>query len=145
MAKLNVLIVEDETGIRCSCQQYVTIIVINIIFRRIQMPDGDFDVSDVKTLVGSGRLVDVMDTVTQKGSTMPLWQFVKFVPPPERRNICNESVAFRFKSCISIQMSLQVLRRRVEEARHPQRHFSGILLLKARPDRRRSQGHPGGE
>ena len=44
------------------------------------MPDSDFDVSDVKTLVGSGRLVDVMDTVTQKGSTMPLWQFVKFVP-----------------------------------------------------------------
>ena len=41
------------------------------------MPDAEFDVSDVKTLVGTGRQVDVMDTITQKGSTMPLWKFIQ--------------------------------------------------------------------
>ncbi|XP_030074165.1 lysine-specific demethylase 2B isoform X1 [Microcaecilia unicolor] len=49
----------------------------------INMPDPDFSVRDVKLLVGSRRIVDVMDVNTQKGIEMSLSQFVRYYETPE--------------------------------------------------------------
>ncbi|XP_075835678.1 lysine-specific demethylase 2B isoform X4 [Microtus pennsylvanicus] len=49
----------------------------------IKMPDPDFTVRDVKLLVGSRRLVDVMDVNTQKGTEMSMSQFVRYYETPE--------------------------------------------------------------
>ncbi|EQB77362.1 lysine-specific demethylase 2B [Camelus ferus] len=48
-----------------------------------RMPDPDFTVRDVKLLVGSRRLVDVMDVNTQKGTEMSMSQFVRYYETPE--------------------------------------------------------------
>ncbi|XP_049644853.1 lysine-specific demethylase 2B isoform X2 [Suncus etruscus] len=61
---------------------------VPLIFREkdglgIKMPDPDFSVRDVKLLVGSRRLVDVMDVNTQKGTEMSLSQFVRYYETPE--------------------------------------------------------------
>nr|DBA23234.1 TPA: hypothetical protein GDO54_014167 [Pyxicephalus adspersus] len=45
----------------------------------IRMPDQNFTVRDVKLLVGSRRVVDVMDVNTQKGTDMSMSQFVDAV------------------------------------------------------------------
>ncbi|XP_048370703.1 lysine-specific demethylase 2B isoform X2 [Sphaerodactylus townsendi] len=47
------------------------------------MPDSDFSVRDVKLLVGSRRIVDVMDVNTQKGIEMSMSQFVRYYETPE--------------------------------------------------------------
>uniref|UniRef100_A0A8D0GXZ0 Uncharacterized protein n=1 Tax=Sphenodon punctatus TaxID=8508 RepID=A0A8D0GXZ0_SPHPU len=49
----------------------------------IKMPDPDFTVRDVKLLVGSRRIVDVMDVNTQKGTEMSMSQFVRYYETPE--------------------------------------------------------------
>ncbi|KAM9329343.1 lysine-specific demethylase 2B [Gastrophryne carolinensis] len=49
----------------------------------IKMPDQDFTVRDVKLLVGSRRVVDVMDVNTQKCIDMSLSQFVRYYETPE--------------------------------------------------------------
>ncbi|XP_068937687.1 lysine-specific demethylase 2B isoform X2 [Petaurus breviceps papuanus] len=49
----------------------------------IKMPDPDFTVRDVKLLVGSRRLVDVMDVNSQKGTEMSMSQFVRYYEMPE--------------------------------------------------------------
>uniref|UniRef100_A0A2I3HQD1 Lysine-specific demethylase 2B n=1 Tax=Nomascus leucogenys TaxID=61853 RepID=A0A2I3HQD1_NOMLE len=61
---------------------------VPLIFREkdglgIKMPDPDFTVRDVKLLVGSRRLVDVMDVNTQKGTEMSMSQFVRYYETPE--------------------------------------------------------------
>ncbi|KFR04886.1 Lysine-specific demethylase 2B, partial [Opisthocomus hoazin] len=48
-----------------------------------RMPDPDFTVRDVKLLVGSRRIVDVMDVNTQKGVEMSMSQFVRYYETPE--------------------------------------------------------------
>ncbi|XP_072270040.1 lysine-specific demethylase 2B-like, partial [Pyxicephalus adspersus] len=49
----------------------------------IRMPDQNFTVRDVKLLVGSRRVVDVMDVNTQKGTDMSMSQFVRYYETPE--------------------------------------------------------------
>uniref|UniRef100_A0A6I8Q8K1 [histone H3]-dimethyl-L-lysine(36) demethylase n=1 Tax=Xenopus tropicalis TaxID=8364 RepID=A0A6I8Q8K1_XENTR len=49
----------------------------------IKMPGQDFTVRDVKLLVGSRRVVDVMDVNTQKSIDMSLSQFVRYYETPE--------------------------------------------------------------
>ncbi|XP_053557719.1 lysine-specific demethylase 2B isoform X3 [Bombina bombina] len=49
----------------------------------IKMPHQDFTVRDVKLLVGSRRIVDVMDVNTQKGIDMSMSQFVRYYETPE--------------------------------------------------------------
>ncbi|KAM5193065.1 lysine-specific demethylase 2B isoform 4-T4 [Mantella aurantiaca] len=49
----------------------------------IKMPGQDFTVRDVKLLVGSRRIVDVMDVNTQKGTDMSMSQFVRYYETPE--------------------------------------------------------------
>nr|XP_038043502.1 lysine-specific demethylase 2B isoform X14 [Anas platyrhynchos] len=61
---------------------------VPLIFRNkdglgIKMPDPDFTVRDVKLLVGSRRIVDVMDVNTQKGVEMSMSQFVRYYETPE--------------------------------------------------------------
>ncbi|XP_012878605.1 PREDICTED: lysine-specific demethylase 2B isoform X2 [Dipodomys ordii] len=61
---------------------------VPLVFREkdglgIKMPDPDFTVRDVKLLVGSRRLVDVMDVNTQKGTEMSMSQFVRYYETPE--------------------------------------------------------------
>uniref|UniRef100_A0A8B9QDV2 [histone H3]-dimethyl-L-lysine(36) demethylase n=1 Tax=Apteryx owenii TaxID=8824 RepID=A0A8B9QDV2_APTOW len=61
---------------------------VPLIFRSkdglgIKMPDPDFTVRDVKLLVGSRRIVDVMDVNTQKGVEMSMSQFVRYYETPE--------------------------------------------------------------
>ncbi|XP_031804390.1 lysine-specific demethylase 2B [Sarcophilus harrisii] len=51
----------------------------------IKMPDPDFTVRDVKLLVGSRRLVDVMDVNSQKGTEMSMSQFVRYYEMPENQ------------------------------------------------------------
>uniref|UniRef100_A0A803THR0 Lysine-specific demethylase 2B n=1 Tax=Anolis carolinensis TaxID=28377 RepID=A0A803THR0_ANOCA len=57
----------------------------------IKMPDPDFTVRDVKLLVGSRRIVDVMDVNTQKGTEMSMSQFVRYyeTPEAERKKLYN--------------------------------------------------------
>ncbi|XP_068101195.1 lysine-specific demethylase 2B isoform X4 [Hyperolius riggenbachi] len=57
----------------------------------IKMPDQDFTVRDVKLLVGSRRVVDVMDVNTQKGTDMSMSQFVRYyeTPDTEREKMYN--------------------------------------------------------
>ncbi|XP_063171672.1 lysine-specific demethylase 2B isoform X4 [Candoia aspera] len=61
---------------------------VPLIFRSkaglgIKMPDPDFTVRDAKVLVGSRRIVDVMDVNTQKGIEMSMAQFVRYYETPE--------------------------------------------------------------
>ncbi|KAM4053557.1 lysine-specific demethylase 2B isoform 1-T1 [Anomaloglossus baeobatrachus] len=49
----------------------------------IKMPENDFTVRDVKLLVGSRRIVDVMDVNTQKARDMSMSQFVRYFETPE--------------------------------------------------------------
>ncbi|XP_063310331.1 lysine-specific demethylase 2B isoform X2 [Pelobates fuscus] len=49
----------------------------------IKMPEQDFTVRDVKFLVGSRRIVDVMDVNTQKAIDMSMSQFVRYYETPE--------------------------------------------------------------
>ncbi|XP_053328609.1 lysine-specific demethylase 2B isoform X2 [Spea bombifrons] len=49
----------------------------------IKMPEQDFTVRDVKLLVGSRRIIDVMDVNTQKGIDMSMSQFVRYYETPE--------------------------------------------------------------
>ncbi|XP_073532381.1 lysine-specific demethylase 2B isoform X3 [Phyllobates terribilis] len=49
----------------------------------IKMPEHDFTVRDVKLLVGSRRIVDVMDVNTQKATDMSMSQFVRYFETPE--------------------------------------------------------------
>ncbi|KAG8456099.1 hypothetical protein GDO86_002048 [Hymenochirus boettgeri] len=49
----------------------------------IKMPEQDFTVRDVKLLVGSRRIVDVMDVNTQKSTDMSMSQFVRYYETPE--------------------------------------------------------------
>ncbi|XP_018118746.1 lysine-specific demethylase 2B isoform X2 [Xenopus laevis] len=49
----------------------------------IKMPEQDFTVRDVKLLVGSRRVVDVMDVNTQKSIDMSMSQFVRYYETPE--------------------------------------------------------------
>ncbi|KAM4707319.1 lysine-specific demethylase 2B isoform 2-T2 [Discoglossus pictus] len=49
----------------------------------IKMPHQDFTVRDVKLLVGSRRVVDVMDVNTQKAIDMSMSQFVRYYETPE--------------------------------------------------------------
>uniref|UniRef100_A0A8D2N9H3 Lysine-specific demethylase 2B n=1 Tax=Zonotrichia albicollis TaxID=44394 RepID=A0A8D2N9H3_ZONAL len=61
---------------------------VPLIFRNkdglgIKMPDPDFTVRDVKLLVGSRRIVDVMDVNTQRGVEMSMSQFVRYYETPE--------------------------------------------------------------
>nr|XP_055060868.1 lysine (K)-specific demethylase 2Aa isoform X2 [Misgurnus anguillicaudatus] len=67
-----------------------------IIFERpdglgIKMPDPDFSVNDVKTFVGSRRLIDVMDVATQKGTEMSMAQWCRYyeTPASQRDKIYN--------------------------------------------------------
>ncbi|XP_027704726.1 lysine-specific demethylase 2B-like [Vombatus ursinus] len=54
-----------------------------VSFATLRMPDADFTVRDVKLLVGSRRLVDVMDVNSQKGTEMSMSQFVRYYEMPE--------------------------------------------------------------
>ncbi|XP_021268962.1 lysine-specific demethylase 2B isoform X10 [Numida meleagris] len=61
---------------------------VPLVFRNkdglgIKMPDPDFTVRDVKLLVGSRRIVDVMDVNTQRGVEMSMSQFVRYYETPE--------------------------------------------------------------
>ncbi|KAK9391733.1 lysine-specific demethylase 2B [Crotalus adamanteus] len=47
------------------------------------MPDPDFTAQDAKMLVGSRRIVDVVDVNTQKGIEMSMAQFVRYYETPE--------------------------------------------------------------
>uniref|UniRef100_A0A8C6YFN0 Lysine-specific demethylase 2B n=1 Tax=Naja naja TaxID=35670 RepID=A0A8C6YFN0_NAJNA len=47
------------------------------------MPDPNFTVQDAKMLVGSRRIVDVVDVNTQKGIEMSMAQFVRYYETPE--------------------------------------------------------------
>ncbi|XP_069816997.1 lysine-specific demethylase 2B isoform X4 [Dendropsophus ebraccatus] len=49
----------------------------------IKMPGQEFTVRDVKLLVGSRRIVDVMDVNTQKATDMSMSQFVRYFETPE--------------------------------------------------------------
>ncbi|XP_051559950.1 lysine-specific demethylase 2A-like isoform X3 [Myxocyprinus asiaticus] len=67
-----------------------------IIFERpdglgINMPDPDFSVNDVKTFVGSRRMIDVMDVATQKGTEMSMAQWRRYyeTPPSQREKLFN--------------------------------------------------------
>ncbi|XP_028998720.1 lysine (K)-specific demethylase 2Aa isoform X2 [Betta splendens] len=67
-----------------------------ILFERpdglgIKMPDPDFSVSFVKTLVGSRRMIDVMDVSTQKGTEMSMAQWTRYyeTPPAQREKLYN--------------------------------------------------------
>uniref|UniRef100_UPI0035901C94 lysine-specific demethylase 2B-like isoform X2 n=1 Tax=Myxine glutinosa TaxID=7769 RepID=UPI0035901C94 len=50
----------------------------------IRMPDADFGVNDVKMCVGSRRVVDVMDVMTQKGIEMTMSQWARYYNTPEK-------------------------------------------------------------
>ncbi|XP_026548574.1 lysine-specific demethylase 2B-like [Notechis scutatus] len=61
---------------------------VPLIFRSktglgIKMPDPNFTVQDAKMLVGSRRIVDVVDVNTQKGIEMSMAQFVRYYETPE--------------------------------------------------------------
>ncbi|XP_030643962.1 lysine (K)-specific demethylase 2Aa [Chanos chanos] len=67
-----------------------------LIFERpdglgIKMPDPDFSVNDVKTFVGSRRVIDVMDVTTQKGIEMSMAQWRRYyeTPPSQREKLYN--------------------------------------------------------
>ncbi|XP_051983252.1 lysine-specific demethylase 2A-like isoform X1 [Xyrauchen texanus] len=67
-----------------------------IIFERpdglgMKMPDQDFSVNDVKSLVGSRRMIDVMDVATQKGTEMSMNQWRRYyeTPPSQREKLYN--------------------------------------------------------
>ncbi|KAG8146057.1 hypothetical protein E2320_012469 [Naja naja] len=49
----------------------------------VLMPDPNFTVQDAKMLVGSRRIVDVVDVNTQKGIEMSMAQFVRYYETPE--------------------------------------------------------------
>uniref|UniRef100_A0A8C2AR44 [histone H3]-dimethyl-L-lysine(36) demethylase n=1 Tax=Cyprinus carpio TaxID=7962 RepID=A0A8C2AR44_CYPCA len=55
------------------------------------MPDPDFSVNDVKSLVGSRRMIDVMDVATQKGTEMSMTQWKSYyaTPPSQREKLYN--------------------------------------------------------
>uniref|UniRef100_A0A7N6A9T1 [histone H3]-dimethyl-L-lysine(36) demethylase n=1 Tax=Anabas testudineus TaxID=64144 RepID=A0A7N6A9T1_ANATE len=57
----------------------------------IKMPDPDFSVNYVKTLVGSRRMIDVMDVSTQKGTEMSMAQWTRYyeTPPAQREKLYN--------------------------------------------------------
>uniref|UniRef100_A0A3B5RBN9 [histone H3]-dimethyl-L-lysine(36) demethylase n=1 Tax=Xiphophorus maculatus TaxID=8083 RepID=A0A3B5RBN9_XIPMA len=48
----------------------------------IKMPEPDFSVNDVKTFVGSRRMIDVMDVSTQKGTEMSMAQWTRYYETP---------------------------------------------------------------
>uniref|UniRef100_A0AAR2JCR0 [histone H3]-dimethyl-L-lysine(36) demethylase n=1 Tax=Pygocentrus nattereri TaxID=42514 RepID=A0AAR2JCR0_PYGNA len=63
-----------------------------IIFDRpdglgIKMPDPDFTVNDVKTFVGSRRMIDVMDVATQKGIEMSMAQWARYYETPTTQRV----------------------------------------------------------
>ncbi|XP_066534801.1 lysine (K)-specific demethylase 2Aa isoform X2 [Hoplias malabaricus] len=67
-----------------------------IIFERpeglgIKMPDPDFSVNDVKTFVGSRRMIDVMEVASQKGIEMSMAQWTRYyeTPPSQREKLYN--------------------------------------------------------
>uniref|UniRef100_A0AAY4A587 [histone H3]-dimethyl-L-lysine(36) demethylase n=1 Tax=Denticeps clupeoides TaxID=299321 RepID=A0AAY4A587_9TELE len=67
-----------------------------IIFERpegldITMPDPDFTVNDVKSFVGSRRMIDVMDVATQKNIEMSMAQWRRYyeTPPAQREKLYN--------------------------------------------------------
>ncbi|XP_026102439.1 lysine-specific demethylase 2A-like isoform X2 [Carassius auratus] len=67
-----------------------------IVFERpdglgIKMPEPDFSVNDVKSLVGSRRMIDVMDVDTQKGTEMSMMQWKSYytTPPSQREKLYN--------------------------------------------------------
>ncbi|KAL2097346.1 hypothetical protein ACEWY4_006553 [Coilia grayii] len=55
------------------------------------MPDPDFSVNDVKSYVGSRRVVDVMDVTTQKNIEMSMahWRRYYETPPSQREKLYN--------------------------------------------------------
>ncbi|XP_008316002.1 lysine (K)-specific demethylase 2Aa isoform X2 [Cynoglossus semilaevis] len=57
----------------------------------LKMPDPDFTVNDVKTFVGSRRMIDVMDVSTQKGTEMSMAQWTRYyeTPPAQREKLYN--------------------------------------------------------
>uniref|UniRef100_A0A8C4NE75 [histone H3]-dimethyl-L-lysine(36) demethylase n=1 Tax=Eptatretus burgeri TaxID=7764 RepID=A0A8C4NE75_EPTBU len=50
----------------------------------IRMPGSDFGVNDVKMHVGSRRIIDVMDVMTQKGIEMTMSQWARYYNTPEK-------------------------------------------------------------
>uniref|UniRef100_A0A3Q2E7H1 [histone H3]-dimethyl-L-lysine(36) demethylase n=1 Tax=Cyprinodon variegatus TaxID=28743 RepID=A0A3Q2E7H1_CYPVA len=48
----------------------------------LKMPEPDFSVNDVKTFVGSRRMIDVMDVSTQKGTEMSMAQWTRYYETP---------------------------------------------------------------
>uniref|UniRef100_A0A146YFF4 [histone H3]-dimethyl-L-lysine(36) demethylase n=1 Tax=Fundulus heteroclitus TaxID=8078 RepID=A0A146YFF4_FUNHE len=48
----------------------------------MKMPEPDFSVNDVKTFVGSRRMIDVMDVSTQKGTEMSMAQWTRYYETP---------------------------------------------------------------
>ncbi|KAL7889669.1 hypothetical protein AOLI_G00019270 [Acnodon oligacanthus] len=53
----------------------------------IKMPDPDFSVNDVKTFVGSRRMIDVMDVATQKGIEMSMAQWARYYETPTSQRV----------------------------------------------------------
>ena len=57
----------------------------------MMVPSPDFTVQDVKHIVGSKRVVDIMDVKTQQGFTMTMKEFAKYYkkPPEQRKRLLN--------------------------------------------------------
>ena len=57
----------------------------------MMVPSPDFTVQDVKHIVGSKRIVDIMDVKTQQGFTMTMKEFAKYYkkPPEQRKRLLN--------------------------------------------------------
>lgn len=54
-----------------------------------RVPPASFSVRDVKRLVGSKRVIDVMDTCTQEGSTMTMQEWAKYYESQPRDKLLN--------------------------------------------------------
>ncbi|KAJ8683024.1 hypothetical protein QAD02_018816 [Eretmocerus hayati] len=55
----------------------------------IRVPSSNFDVNDVRTCVGSRRMVDVMDVNTQKGEEMTMKEWQKYFEDPNKLRLLN--------------------------------------------------------
>jgi F-box/leucine-rich repeat protein 10/11 len=55
----------------------------------LRVPSENFKVSDVKSCVGSKRIVDVVDVSTQKGLTMTMKDWCQYYENPNRDKLLN--------------------------------------------------------
>ena len=85
----------------------------NYLFR---VPSSNFTVSDAKKCVGSRRIIDVMDVMTQKGETMSMKEYVQYYEDIDNRE--------RLLNVISLEFSCTKLENYVEQPKVVSDKFS---------------------